>query len=110
MKTYQKLTLITASLGLAILVPVIVLYAYINSIIGFPILGFFLGSLIIYVFLLVVVNIGSLYAAFQINNTKIAGILLITCGGVVLASVRILGIPGFVLFVTAGILALREKF
>lgn len=84
MKSYQKLTLITAILGFAILVPVLVLYAYVNRLIGFPILGFFLGGLILYVFLLIGVNADSLYAAFQVKNTKVVGILLFACGAVVL--------------------------
>jgi len=49
-KGYRKLTLITAILGLVILVPIIVGYAYVNSLIGFPILGLFLGGLLLYVY------------------------------------------------------------
>jgi len=108
-KGYRKLTLITALLGLVILVPIIVGYAYVNSLIGFPILGLFLGGLLLYVFLLLIVNFASLYIAFSIKNTKIAGILLIACGVVILASTNYFGIPSFVLFCIAGVLALREK-
>ena len=36
MKGYQKLTPITAILGLVVLVPIIVGYVYFNSLIGFP--------------------------------------------------------------------------
>jgi len=60
-KGYQKLTLITAILGLFILVPIIVGYAYVNSLIGFPVLGLFLGGLLLHVFLLIIVNVVSLY-------------------------------------------------
>ena len=109
MKGYQKLTLITAILGLVILVPIIVGYVYINSLIGFPVLGFFLGGVLLHVFLLIIVNASSLYVAFRIKNTKIAGILLIVCGVVILASATFLGIPSFVLFSVAGVHALREK-
>jgi hypothetical protein len=108
-KGYRKLTLITGILGLVILVPIIVGYAYVNSLIGLPILGLFLGGLLLHVFLLLIVNVASLYIAFRIKNTKIAGILLIVCGVVILASATFLGIPSFVLFCIAGILALREK-
>ena len=108
-KGYRKLTLITAILGLVILVPFIVGYAYVNSLIGLPILGLFLGWLLLYVFLLLIVNIASLYIAFRIKNTRIAGILLIVCGVVILASTNYFGIPSFVLFCIAGVLALREK-
>ncbi len=109
MKGYQKLTLITAILGLVVLVPIIVGYVYVNSLIGLPILGLFLGGLLLYVFLLLIVNIASLYIAFRIKNTKITGILLIVCGVVILASTTYFGIPSFVLFCIAGVLALREK-
>jgi hypothetical protein len=108
-KGYQKLTLITAILGSVILVPIIVGYAYVNSLIGFPVLGLFLGGLLLHVFLLIIVNVVSLYIAFRIKNTKIVGILLIVCGVVILASATFLGIPSFVLFCIAGVLALREK-
>jgi hypothetical protein len=108
-KGYRKLTLITAMLGLVILVPFVVGYAYVNSLIGLPILGLFLGWLLLYVFLLLIVNIASLYIAFRIKNTKIAGILLIVCGVVILASTNYFGIPSFVLFCIAGVLALRDK-
>ena len=109
MKGYRKLTLITAMIGLVILVPFVVGYAYVNSLIGLPILGLFLGWLLLYVFLLLIVNIASLYIAFRIKNTKIAGILLIVCGVVILASTNYFGIPSLVLFCIAGVLALREK-
>ena len=109
MKGYQKLTLITAILGLVILVPIIVGYVYINNLIGFPVLGFFLGGVLLHVFLLIIVNASSLYVAFRIKNTKIAGLLLIVCGVVILASATFLGIPSFVLFCVAGVLALMEK-
>jgi hypothetical protein len=109
LKGYQKLTLITAILGLVILVPIIVGYVYINNLIGFPVLGFFLGGVLLHVFLLIIVNASSLYVAFRIKNTKIAGLLLIVCGVVILASATFLGIPSFVLFCIGGVLALREK-
>ena len=109
LKGYQKLTLITAILGLVILVPIIVGYVYINNLIGFPVLGFFLGGVLLHVFLLIIVNASSLYVAFRIKNTKIAGLLLIVCGVVILASATFLGIPSFVLFCVAGVLALMEK-
>ena len=60
--------------------PVIVGYVYFNSLIGFPILGLFLGGILLHVFVLLLVNAASLYVAFRIKNTKTAGILLIVCG------------------------------
>ncbi len=108
-KGYQKLTLITAILGLVILVPIVAGYAYFNSLIGFPILGLFLGGLLLHVFLLIVVNVASLYVAFRIKKTKVAGILLVICGLVIFGSTTLLGIPAFILFCIAGVLALKEK-
>ena len=91
MKGYQKLTLITAILGLVVLVPIVVGYVYFNSLIGFPILGLFLGGVLLHVFVLLLVNAASLYVAFRIKNTKVAGILLIVCGVVILAAGYLLG-------------------
>ena len=90
MKGYQKLTLISAILGLVVLVPIIVGYVYFNSLIGFPILGLFLGGILLHVFVLLLVNTASLYVAFRIKNTKMAGILLIVCGVVILAAADLL--------------------
>jgi hypothetical protein len=108
-KLYQKLALLTAILGLVVLVPIIIGFAYVNSLIGFPILGLFLGGVLLHVFLLIAVNAASLYIAFRVNNTKIGGILLIVCGVTILATSTFFGIPAFVLFCIAGILAIRDK-
>ena len=109
MKGYQKLTLITAILGFIVLVPIIVGYVYFNSLIGFPILGLFLGGILLHVFVLLLVNAASLYAAFRIKNTRMGGILLIVCGVVMLAAGTYFGIPSFVLFCIAGFLALKDN-
>jgi hypothetical protein len=108
-KGYQKLTLITAILGLVVLVPIVIGYVYFNSLIGFPILGLFLGGILLHVFVLLLVNSASLFVAFRIKNTKMAGVLLIVCGVVILAAATYFGIPSFVLFCIAGVLALKEK-
>lgn len=109
MKTYKKLALITAILGLVVLVTIISGFAYVNNLIGFPILGILIGGFLLQVFLLLVVNAGSFYVTFKIKNPKLAGILLILCGGAILALASFLGIPSFLLFCASGILALREK-
>jgi hypothetical protein len=108
-KGYQKLTLITAILGLVVLVPIIIGYVYVNSLIGFPILGIFLGGILLHVFVLIIVNAASIYVAFRVKNTKMTGILLIVCAVVILAAATYFGIPSFVLFCIAGVLALKEK-
>ena len=92
-----------------VLGPIIVGYVYFNSLIGFPILGLFLGGILLHVFVLLIVNAASLYVAFRIKNPKMAGILLIVCGVVILAAATYFGIPSSVLFCIAGVLALKEK-
>ena len=109
MKLYQKLALITAILGLVALVPIVVGFAYVNSLIGFPILGLFVGGVLLHVFLLIIVNLASLYITFKVKNTKIGGILLIVCGVIILITTTYLGIPAFILFASAGIFAIRDK-
>lgn len=109
MKGYQKLTLITAILGLVVLVPIVAGYIYFNMLIGFPILGLLLGGILLHVFVLLVTNAASLYTAFRIKSTRMAGILLVTCGVIILAAATYLGIPSFILFCIAGVLALKEK-
>jgi hypothetical protein len=108
-KLYQKLALLTAILGLVSLVPIVVGFAYINSLIGIPILGLFVGGALLHVILIIGVNVATLYVAFAVKNMKIGGILLIVCGVIILATITYLGIPAFVLFSIAGILAIREK-
>jgi hypothetical protein len=57
-----------AILGLVVLVPIIIGYVYINSLIGFPILGIFLGGILLHVFALLLVNAASIYVAFRIKK------------------------------------------
>jgi hypothetical protein len=108
-KLYQKLAVLTAILGLVLLVPIVVGFAYVNSLIGLPILGLFLGGALLHVFLLIAVNLAALYIAFRVKNLKISGILFIVCGVIILATTTYLGIPAFVLFTIAGISAMKEK-
>lgn len=109
MKSYQKLTVVTVILGLIIPLVGISLYFFINSLIGLPLLGLVFGGALLIAVLIIAVNIAGLIAAFKIKNTRIAGALLIGCGVVLFLVVQFFAIPGLVLFVIAGILALREK-
>jgi hypothetical protein len=109
MKTYQKLTLITVILGLIIPLFGLFLYFFVNSLIGIPILGLVFGGALLVAVLIIAVNIAGLLAAFKVKNPKTAGILLIGCGVVLFLVVHILAIPGLILFVIAGIMALRER-
>ena len=109
MKSYQKLTLITVILGMIIPLFGLFLYFFLNSLIGIPILGLFFGHALLLAVLIIAVNIAGLIAAFKIKNTRIAGMLLIGCGVALFLVVQFFAIPGLVLFVISGILALREK-
>src|SRR5215210_4117306 len=109
MKTYQKLTLITVILGLIIPILGLFFYFFVNSIIGIPILGLFLGGALLVALLIIAINIAGLVAAFKIKNTKIVGMALIGCGAALFLAVQFFAIPGLILFVVAGILALKEK-
>jgi len=58
---------------------------------------------------IIAINIAAIVVAFYIKNTKLVGMILISCGIVLFLTVQIWGIPGLVLYVVSGIIALREK-
>lgn len=109
MKLFQKLTLITAILGLIIPLLGVVAYVFINSIIGIPVLALFLGGIMLIAVLIIAINAAALFVAFYLKNTKIVGIILISCGAILLVTVQLWGLPGLVLYIVSGVLALREK-
>ena len=109
MKGYQKLTIITAILGLIIPFIGLFLYFLINSFIGIPILALFVGWALLIAVAIIGINVGAIVAAFKVKNTKIVGGILIACGVLLFALIQWFAIPALVLFVIAGILALREK-
>ncbi len=109
MKGYQKLTIITAILGLIIPFIGLFLYFLINSFIGIPILALFVGWALLIAIAIIAINIGAIVAAFKLKNTKIVGGILIACGVLLFVLVQWLAIPALVLFVIAGILAFRQK-
>jgi hypothetical protein len=108
-KLFQKLTLITAILGLIIPLLGVVAYVFINSIIGIPVLALFLGGIMLIAVLIIAINGAALFVAFYLKNTKIVGIILISCGAILLVTVQLWGLPGLVLYIVSGLLALREK-
>ncbi|CAN5649862.1 hypothetical protein BH23THE1_BH23THE1_34300 [soil metagenome] len=55
------------------------------------------------------INIGAIVTAFKVKNTKIVGITLIACGILLFLVIQFFAIPSLVLYVIAGVLALREK-
>jgi hypothetical protein len=109
MRNYQKLTLVTAILGSIIPVVGLFLYFLVNSFIGIPILALVLGGALIGAVITIAINIGAIVAAFKIKNTKIAGAALMGCGGALFLVLHFFAIPGLILYVIAGFLALREK-
>jgi hypothetical protein len=108
-KLYKKLTIINTILGIIASIMILFIYFFINSLIGIPLLGLFLGGTILHVFILLIISLAGIVSIFYIKNTKFLGIALIIYGILVLATATFFGIPGFILFVIAGILALREK-
>lgn len=108
-KLYKKLTIINTILGITVCIIILLIYFFINSLIGIPLLGLFLGGTILHVFIVLLINIAGIVSIFYIKNTRIVGIALIICGTLVLATATFFGIPGFILFVIAGIMALKEK-
>jgi hypothetical protein len=113
MKLYKKLTLINTILGITVCIIILFIYFFINSLIVIPLLGLFLGGIILHVFIVLSINLAGIVSIFYIKNTRIVGIALIIYGTLVLATATFfgipVGIPGFILFVIAGILALKEK-
>jgi len=109
LKLYKKLTIINASLGLTIAIIFFSSYFLVNSFIGIPILGLFLGNILVHVLIILAINIASLVVIFYIKNEQFIGLSLIGCGVLILFSLMYIGIPSFILFIIAGIFALREK-
>ena len=109
MKGYQKLTIITAILGLIIPFIGLFLYFLINSFVGIPILALFVGWALLIAIAIIAINVGVIVAAFKIKNSKIVGGILIACGIMLFALIQWFAIPALALFVIAGIMALREK-
>jgi predicted membrane protein len=108
-KLYQKLTLITAILGLVVPLLGVFAYVFINSLTGIPILALFLGTAFLIAVVIIATNTAAIVAVFYIKNTKLVGAILICCGIVLFLTVQIWGIPGLALYIVSGIMALREK-
>jgi hypothetical protein len=109
MKLYQKLTLITAILGLILPLLGVFAYVFVNSLTGIPVLALFLGTTVLIAIVIIAINVAAIVVVFYTANTKLVGIILISCGIVLFLTVQIWSIPGLVLYVVSGIIALREK-
>ncbi len=109
MRKYQKLTLITAILGLVIPIIGLFFYFFINSLIGIPILGLILRSALLIALIIIAINIGAIVSVFKIKDTKIVAVILFVCGALLFLTIHVFAIPGLILFVISGITALRYK-
>lgn len=109
MKNYQKLTIITAILGLIIPLIGLTLYFLINSFVGIPILALVVGWALLIAVGIIAINVGAIVAAFKIKNKKLVGGILIACGVLLFALIQWFAIPALVLFIIAGIMAFRHK-
>jgi hypothetical protein len=78
-KLYQKLTLITAILGLVVQLLAVFAYVFINSLTGIPILALFLSTAVLIAIVIIATNIAAIVVAFYIKNTKLVGAILICC-------------------------------
>ena len=90
MKLYKKLTLINTILGITVCIIILLIYFFINSLIGIPLLGFFLGGTILHVVILLLINLAGIVSLFYIKNIRIVGIALIIYGTLVLATATFL--------------------
>jgi hypothetical protein len=109
MKGYQKLTIITAILGLIIPFIGIFLYVFINSVIGIPVLALFVGWALLIAVGIIAINVGAIVASFKVRNKNLVGGILIACGVLLFLLIQWFAIPALVLFVIAGIMAFRDK-
>lgn len=109
MKNFQKLTIVTAALGLIIPLIGVFLYFFINNIIGIPLLALFVGWALLIALGIIAINVGAIVAAFKMKNTKIAGGVLISCGILLVLLVQWFALPALILFVLAGIMAIKSK-
>ena len=109
MQLYQKITLVTTILSL--IVPLLVIYAYffIDPLIGIPVFGFLLADMVLISVEIIAIKLAGLFIIFYIKNTKVVGIALILCGVILILTIQLWGIPGFVLYIISGIMALREN-
>ena len=109
MKLYQKITLITTILSLIVPLSVIFIYFFIDSLMAIPILGVFLADAVLISVEIIAIKLAGLFIVFYIKNTKVVGLALILCGVILILTIQLWGITGFVLYIIAGIMALREN-
>jgi hypothetical protein len=82
---------------------------FIVSLIEIPILGDFFANAVLISFEIIAIKLAGLFIVFYIKNTKVVGLALILCGVILILTIQLWGIPGFVLYIVCGIMALREK-
>ena len=109
MLLYQKITLITTILSLIVPLSVIFIYFFIDSILKIPILGVFISDAVLISVEIIIIKLAGLFTVFFIKNAKVVGLALILCGVILILTIQLWGIPGFVVYIISGIMALREN-
>ena len=109
MKLYQKITLITTILSLIVPLSVIFVYFFIDCLMEIPILAVFLADAVLISVEIIAIKLIGLFIVFCIKNTKVVGLALILCGVILILTIQLWGIPGFVVYIVSGIMALKEK-
>jgi len=74
-----------------------------------PIVGVFIADAMFISIELISIKIAGLFIVFFIKNVKVVGLALISCGVILILTIQLWGIPGFVLYIVSGIMALRDN-
>jgi hypothetical protein len=74
-----------------------------------PILGVFIADAVLISVKIISTKLTGLFIVFFIKNAKVVGLALILCGVILILTVQLWGIPGFVVYIISGIMALREN-
>jgi hypothetical protein len=106
---YKKITLITTILSLIVPLFVIIVYFFIDSLMEIPLIVVFIAGAVFISVKIIAIKLAGLFIVFCIKNTKVVGLALISCGVILILTIQLWGIPGFVLYIISGIMALREK-
>ena len=74
-----------------------------------PILGIFIADAVLISIEIIIIKLAGLLIVFFIKNAKVVGLALILCGVILILTIQLWGVPGFVVYIVSGIMALREN-
>ena len=74
-----------------------------------PILGIFIADAVLISIEIIIIKLAGLLIVFFIKNAKVVGLALISCGVILILTIQLWGIPGFLVYIISGIMALREN-